>query len=67
MNLCIEEQVLSDSQVIKQHVVLRTESQTATDQSHVLADVITVDVGPAAGGRKQPWKQKSKNYINQDS
>lgn len=67
MNLCIEEQVLSDSKVVEQHIVLRTESQTATDQSHVLADVITVDVGPAAGGRKQPWKHESKYCIDPDS
>lgn len=63
-NLCIEEQVLYDSKIIKQHIMLRTESQTATDQSHVLADVITIDVGPATGGRKQPWKQKLIKFIN---
>lgn len=57
-NLCIEEQVLSDSKVIKQHIMLRTEPQTAADQSHVLADVVPVDVGPATGGRKQSWKQE---------
>lgn len=56
--------MLYDSEIIKQHIVLRTEPQTATDQSHVLAYVVAVDVGPAAGGRKQPWKQKSIMFIN---
>ena len=58
-NLCIEKQVLHNSKIVKQHIMLRTESQTATDQSHILADVITIDVGPATSGGKQPWKQKS--------
>lgn len=49
-----EEQVLPDSEVVKQDVVLRTEAQAAADQSHILTDVVAVDVGPAAGGRKQP-------------
>lgn len=56
--------MLYDSKIIKQHIMLGTEPQTATDQSHVLADVIAVDVGPAAGGRKQPWKQNSITFIN---
>lgn len=58
--LCVEQQVLSDSKVIKQHVMLGTETQTAADQSHVLTDVVTVDVGPATGGRKQPCKHTHK-------
>lgn len=49
-----EEQVLPDSEVVKQDVVLRTEAQAAADQSHILTDVVAVDVSPAAGGRKQP-------------
>lgn len=57
-----EEQVLSDSEVIKQDVVLRTQSQAAADQSHVLTDVIAVYVGPAAGGRKQPCVDKHKRH-----
>lgn len=56
--------MLYDRKIIKQHIMLRTEAQTATDQCHVLADVITIDVGPATGGRKQPWKQKSIKFIN---
>lgn len=55
-----EEQVLSDSEVIKQDVVLRTQSQAAADQSHVLTDVIAIYVGPAAGGRKQSCVDKHK-------
>lgn len=47
-----EEQVLSDGEIIEQDVVLRTQSQAAADQSHVLTDVIAIYVGPAAGGRK---------------
>lgn len=63
--LCVEEQVLSNSKVIKQYVMLGTESQTAADQSHVLTDVITVDIGPATGGGKQPCKHKHKgNQLN---
>lgn len=62
-HLCIEEQVLPDSQVIKQHIMLRTESQTAADQSHILTDVITIDIGPAAGGRKQPCKNKTRDCL----
>lgn len=62
-HLCIEEQVLSDSKVIKQHIMLRTESQTAADQSHILTDVITIDIGPTTGGRKQPCKHKGKDYL----
>lgn len=66
-HLCVEEQVLSDSKVIKQHVMLRTESQTAADQSHVLTDVVTTDIGPATGGRKQPCKHKHKrNQLGYD-
>ena len=59
--LCEEKQVLSDCEVIKQYVVLGTESQAAADQSHVLTDVVTVDVGPATGGRKKTCKHKH-NY-----
>lgn len=54
--LRVEKQVFSDSKVIKQNVMLGTESQTAPDQSHVLADVVTVNISPATGGRKQPCK-----------
>ncbi len=63
--LCVEEQMLPDSKVIKQYVMLGTEPQTAADQSHVLTDVITVDIGPATGGRKQPCNNKHKgNQLN---
>lgn len=51
--LTIEEQVFSDREVVKQHVVLRTQSQTAADQSHVLTDVVPTDVGSATGGREK--------------
>ena len=61
--LCIEEQVLPDCEVVKQHVVLGTEAQAAADQSHVLTDVVTVDVGPAAGGRKQPCKHTHNQSV----
>ncbi|TNN68843.1 hypothetical protein EYF80_020878 [Liparis tanakae] len=46
-HLSVEEQVLSDGEVIEQHVVLGAEAQAAADQSHVLTDVVTVDVGSA--------------------
>lgn len=59
-HLCEEEQVLPDGEVVEQDVVLRTEAQAAADQGHVLADVVAVDVGPAAGGRKQPCEEGHK-------
>lgn len=56
--LCIEQQVLLYCKVIKQYIVLGTKSQAASDQSHVLTDVVTTDISPAAGGRKQAWNMK---------
>lgn len=57
-HLSEEEQVLPDGEVVEQDVVLRAETQAAADQSHVLTDVVAADVGPAAGGRKQPCVDK---------
>ena len=54
--LCVEEQVFPDGEVVKHHVVLRTQSQALADQSHVLADVVAVDVCPATGGGVQTWE-----------
>lgn len=59
-HLCEEEQVLPDGEVVEQDVVLRTEAQAAADQSHILTDVIAVDVSPAAGGREQPCVEEHK-------
>lgn len=58
--LCIEEQVLPDSKVIKEYIMLGTESQAAADQSHVLTDVVPIDISPATGGGKQPCRHKHK-------
>lgn len=66
-HLCEEEQVLPDGEVVEQDVVLRTEAQAAADQSHVLADVVAVDVGPAAGGRKQPCEDKQVESSQSDN
>lgn len=61
--LCIEQQVLSYCKVIKQYIMLGTKSQAASDQSHVLTDVVTTDISPAAGGRKQTWNMKEGSLI----
>lgn len=58
--LCIEQQVLSHSKVIKQYVMLGTEPKTASDQSHVLTDVVTIDISPATGWGKQTCKYKGR-------
>lgn len=50
MYLCIEEQMLPDCQVIKEDVMLRTQTEAASNQSHVLTDIITVDISPATCG-----------------
>lgn len=55
--------MLSYCKVIKQYVVLGTKSQAASDQSHVLTDVVPVDVGSATGGREQAWHMKAGGLI----
>lgn len=62
--LCIEEQVLSDCKVIKQYVMLGTEAQTAADQSHVLTDVVPVDISSATGRGKQTWSTSAGELIS---
>lgn len=54
--LCVEEQVFSDSEVVEEHVMLWTKTQAASDQSHILTYVITVNVRTAAAGREKAWK-----------
>ena len=55
MYLGVEEQVLPDGEVVKQNVMLGAQTQTAANQSHVLADVIAIDVGPPTGRWVQTW------------
>lgn len=54
--LRVEEQVFSDGEVVEEHVVLRTKTQAAADQSHILTYVITVNVSTAAAGREKAWE-----------
>ena len=53
--------VFSHSQFVKQHVVLRAETQAAADLLNVSPDVIAVDVGRATG-----WRQETCNVVNVD-
>ena len=46
-----EGEVLHDSQVGDEHVVLRTETEAVPCFGHISADVVTIDVSLAAGGR----------------
>lgn len=62
--LCVEEQVLSDGEVVEEHVVLRTKTQAAADQSHILTYVITVNVRTAAAGWEKAWEWRGKDNLN---
>ena len=53
--LGVEQQVLPDGEVVKQNVMLGAQTQTAANQSHVLANVIAIDVGPPTGRWVQTW------------
>lgn len=55
--------MFSHCEVVKQNIMLRTEAQTASDQSHVLTDVVTIYVGPTAAGRKQTCNVKETEQI----
>lgn len=62
--LCEEEQVFSDGEVVEEHVVLRTQTQAAADQSHVLTYVVTANVRTAAAGREKAWEWRDKESLN---
>lgn len=62
--LRVEEQVFSDGEVVEEHVVLRTKTQAAADQSHILTYVITVNVSTAAAGREKAWEWRKKDNLN---
>ncbi len=62
--LCEEEQVFSDGEVVEEHVVLRTQTQAAADQSHIMTDVVTVNVRTATAGREKAWEWRDKESLN---
>lgn len=51
--LSVKEQMFSDGEIVEEHVVLRTQTQTAADQSHVLTYVVTVNIRTTTAG----WEQ----------
>ena len=46
--------MLSDIEILEEHVMLGTESEAPPDAGHVLRDVVAVDRGRARGRREHP-------------
>lgn len=45
--------MLLHTELVKQHVVLRTHAQVLTNALHLCADVVAIDGGGAGSGREQ--------------